>query len=239
MAGATRKVASNIEELINRKFRELETTVASKEGIEDLKLLIMEQNEKIEKQNLEILSLKATVLSQEKNLSNMNDKIAVLSNSIDVLKKQSDNQEQYSRRYCLRVKGIEKENYETPNTCIDKVVKVCKNLDVDINASDIDRAHRVGKDNKAIIVKFFDFKKRTALYRNRKKKEMGPIKIHLDLTKHRLDLLDKTKSLINKSSNVDFVFADINCNTVAKLKNNEFMFFDSVKKFEEILSMTP
>jgi len=229
MAGATRKATSEMEELIDRKFKELQLTLASKQGIEDLRKLIIEQNLTIDKQNQEILA-------QAQDISNMKDQIAVLSNSVNILKSRCDDQEQYSRRQCLRLKGIKKDRSETPDSCVKKVVEVCENLNLDITARDIDRAHRVGKDKKVMIVKFFAFNKRTALYKNRKKE--GPIKIHLDLTKHRLDLLDKAKSLITNSCNVDFVFGDINCNTVAKLKDNRFMFFDSIEKFKTILDVS-
>jgi len=116
------------------------------------------------------------------------------------------------------------------------VVKVCEDINIDIAARDIDRAHRIGKNN-AIIVKFFAFKKRTLLYKNRKKLH-DPVKIHLDLTKHRLNLLDEAKAIIPDATNVDFVFADINCNTVAKLKDNRFIFFDSIENFKDILTST-
>jgi uncharacterized coiled-coil protein SlyX len=173
MAGATRKSYTDMEELIERKFKELELTLASKKGIEDLKLLITNQNQKIERQNREI--------------SNMKDQIGVMSSSISTLKKQLDHQEQYSRRYCLRIKGIENERNETSDVCIQKVIKVCQKLNIDVSATDIDRAHRVGKDKKVMIVKFFGFKKRTTLYNNRKRKEC-PVKVYLDITKHPLEL---------------------------------------------------
>ena len=129
----------------------------------------------------------------------------------------------------MRIKGLKTESHENPDTCVEKVVKVCKELSIDITVSDIDRAHRVGKDSKSIIVKFFSFKKRSLLYKNRKRIK-GSAKIYLDITKQRLDLLDRAKSLLTERSNVDFVFADINCNTVAKLKNDnikdiKFIFF--------------
>ena len=232
---ATTRQFSSMEEMINGKLNDLEKSLASKKGLDELKSLILEQNEKIERQFQEIATLKTTVSTQAKEISNLNDKLAVLSSSISTLKKQSDHQEQYSRRYCLRIKGIEKEGNETPDICVDKVVKVCSDLNINVSPNDIDRAHRVGRDNKSIIVKFFSFKKRSNVYKKRKDAK-NSIKIHLDLTKQRLDLLDEAKSLISESSNVDFVFADINCNTVAKLKDDKFIFFDSLEKFREILS---
>ena len=83
-----------------------------------------------------------------------------------------------------------------------------------------------------MIVKFYLFGKRTSVYKERKKAKNN-IKIYLDLTKSRLTLLDKAKELITGDSNVDFVFADINCNVVARLKSNEYKFFNNIDFFKD------
>jgi len=74
----TRK-AGGMEELITRKFKELELTVASKENIEELKQMIIDQNNKIQKQSQEILLLQSIVATQEQEISKMNDGIAYVS----------------------------------------------------------------------------------------------------------------------------------------------------------------
>ena len=121
-------------------------------------------------------------------------KIPVLTAGISQALKGADDNEQYSRRYCLRIKGIDKEKDETGTKCIDKVITVCKHIKVDIIKNDIDRAHRVGKDRPTMIVKFFSFLKRTYVYKARKNSDKN--KIHLDITKKRLSLLDKAKKHI-------------------------------------------
>ena len=135
-------------------------------------------------------------------------------------------------RSCLRINGIEKSQNETASDCVDKVLEVCKNLNVDVEKSDIDRAHRVGRERKTMIVKFYSFSKRTNIYKSRKNGNQN-IKVHLDLTKPRLRLLDEAKELITEDSLVDFVFADINCNVVARLKSNEYKFFDNIDSFKD------
>ena len=89
---------------------------------------------------------------------------------------------------------IDKEKDETGTKCIEKVITVCKHIKVDITKNDIDRAHRVGKDRSTMIVKFFSFLKRTSVYKARKNSDKN--KIHLDITKKRLSLLDKAKKHI-------------------------------------------
>lgn len=229
---ATRKVSQEFESIINKKLNDLATTLATKDSINDLKGLIIKQNE-------QICNLQNKINQQDEIISQLNDKIGVLTSSIEAVKLQSDCNEQYSRRYCLRLSGISKdEENENAAECVNKVVEVCKNLNLNINASDIDRAHRIGKDKKSVIVKFFSFKKRTDLYKARKKSTNNRLKIYLDLTKSRLALLDKARTLIDKKSKVEFVFADINCNPCAKLKNGAFVFFNSIDKFYKIISIS-
>ena len=54
------------------------------------------------------------------------------------------------------------------------------------------------------------------------------------LRKKRLCLLDEAKKYIHDDCNVAYVFADINCNTVAKLKDGSFKFFDSIASFNSL-----
>ena len=105
-------------------------------------------------------------------------------------------------------------------------------MGIEIDSNEIDRAHRVGKERKTMIVKFFSFEKRTSIYKARKNAKNN-VKVHLDLTKQRLKLLDEAKELITENCNVDFVFADINCNVVARLKSNVYKFFDNIESFKE------
>lgn len=217
---------TEMELFIENKFKEVMENMASKANIEDLKLLILEQNVIISKQKEDITNLK-------NDLSNTQDKVAILSHTVENLKKMCDSQEQYSRRSCLRIKGIKKDKDETSAMCVQKVIDVCNELNVEIKEQMIDRAHRVGRKRDIMIVKFTSFKHRTSVYRNRKVTDK--YKIHLDLTKKRLGLLDQAKSMITKSSAVQFVFGDINCNTVARLVDGSFKFFDNIDDFVKLL----
>jgi len=223
---STTRSKTETESFIEKKFKELLEILASKESIEDLKLLIVEQNNTILNQSQEISGLK-------NELSIMKDKVAILSNSVEILKKSSDDQEQYSRRSCLRIKGIKKEQGKTSEKCVEKVLDICNDLNVGITEHAIDRVHRIGKNRELMIVKFTSFKYRTAVYRNRKKSDK--VKIHLYLTKKRLNLLNEAKSMITDISLVNFVFADINCNTVARMKDGSYKFFNNIDDFAKIL----
>ena len=155
---------SEMEKLFDEKL----ASVASKQCIEDLKMLIMEQGEKIKEQNEKINSVNEQVSTQKNTIDILKDRFAVLSSAVEHLKTNADQQEQYSRRTCLRINGIKKDKDETAEKCLNKVQQVCKELNVNIPDDSFDRAHRIGKDKMTMIVKFTSFKHRTLLYRNRK-----------------------------------------------------------------------
>ena len=220
---------NDLDEIISKKLGNL----ATKQGIEELKILINGLHNRIEAQNNEIISLKEKVSSQDTEISQLKDRLGVLSASVEAIKKDSDANEQYSRRYCLRINGIKKDHDESGKDCINKVLKVCEKFNVSVKENDIDRAHRVGREKKTMIVKFYSFEKRTSLYKARKQEKN--IKIHLDITRKRLSLLDAAKKLLSDNCGIDFVFADINCNTVAKMTNGDYKFFDNLEKLKSFL----
>ena len=223
-------------EAIDKKLE----SVASKNDLGEIRDLFSSLNDKIMYQDAKIASLEKEsinheerILYLEENLQILQDKNAVLNSSINFLTKQNDAQEQYSRRSCLRINGIPKVENESSADCVTKVIEVCKDLNIKLEESDIDRAHRVGKDRKTMIVKFYSFNKRTSIYKNRKKATNKNTKIYLDLTKQRLKLLDEASDQITKDCNVEYVFGDINCNVVAKLKSGQYKFFDNIQMFRD------
>ena len=203
--------------------------------LKEISYLVKEIKTTLKTQKNMINELELKSIRQDVKISVLEDKVGVLEAAVSALKSQSDSNEQYSRRSCLRINGIAKTQNESADECVQKVIDVCKDsLDVELTREDIDRAHRVGKERKTMIVKFFSFNKRCSVYKKRKSGG-NDLKVYLDLTKPRLDLLDKSRDKIKPDSNVEFVFADINCNTVAKLKDGSFNFFDSEKKFDKLL----
>ena len=99
------------------------------------------------------------------------------------------------------------------NKSSDKVLEEIKSLfsEASINIPDacVDCAHRVSEIDDTVIVRFTTFRHRTMFYTKRKELKNG-VKIHLDLTKARLELLIKASKYIKSLSNVDFVYANIN-----------------------------
>ena len=63
--------------------------------------------------------------------------------------------------------------------------------------------------------------------------------VKLDLSKDRLKLLKYAINVNNASegNHISYIFADINCNLVCKLNNDEYKYFNNEYQFHTIKSM--
>ena len=204
---------------MERKFASLEERVATKDCIANLLKIIEEQKTKI---------------------SQLEDKVGILERHVLYLEKSNDDGEQYQRRLCLRINGIDLPSSgesESADECLHKVQKVFDEIGVDVPDTVIDRAHRIGKlatikgkRVKQMIVRFTTWRYRSMVYKARK--QTSKYRIKLDLTRKRRDLIKKAnESLV--SENESFVFADINCN-VCWLRKGEFLYFNDLQEFEKL-----
>ena len=133
---------------MTQKFKDLEEKVATKECISSLHQVICDQNTKI---------------------SQLEDNIAVLERHVIQLQRKSEENEQYQRRLCLRINGIEvPQAAESADECLEKVRDVFKELKVSVPDNVIDRAHRVGptrrvngKPTRQMIVRLTTWRHRT------------------------------------------------------------------------------
>ena len=122
----------------------------------------------------------------EKTIENLAEKQKSLSSEIDDL-------EQYSRRNCLLLHGVNESNDENTNEIIIKTFS--EELGVEIKEDDLDRSHWLGKpknkDNKtrAIIVKFTRYAVRKEIFMNKSKLEGKLLLITESLTSSRMQLL--------------------------------------------------
>ena len=169
--------------------------------------------------------------AQNKKIEELEDKISIQSKKIAKLEVANDDQEQFSRRYCLRVHGIQYEGNDD-NDVMEKVKTCYKETNLTLKPDDIDRAHFVGKDfvnkqNKkvrSIIIRFRSWNSRLAFYRARpkfvskKKPDINPSKfsVSIDLTKRRYNLLKVAKEKIKNNPHVDYAFSDVNCSLAIK-----------------------
>ena len=129
----------------------------------------------------------------EANTNVMRDlKIAVeeRDRTISVMQAKIDDLEQYQRRQCLRIFGIEEKTSEDTDQI---AMEVAQKIGVQLNVNDIDRSHRVGRSDtgrpRPIIVKFVSYRKRSEVFRNKKSLKGSAITLREDLTKTRYKLL--------------------------------------------------
>ena len=181
----------------------------------------------------------------------MKSQIALKDQTIAGLMMKCDDNQQYSRRSCLRIHGIETKTKESNEDIIEKVKERYEVLEIPFNEANIDRAHRIGKEYsdkttgkkvKSIIVKFKSWKSRQQFYnsrprfdKNRNKKADQNFTISVDLTKRRYKLLMKARGLIKDNDAIDFVFSDINCSLGVKFNDDSFKYFNSEKELYNII----
>ena len=121
---------------------------------------------------------------------------------VDLLEKQADQAEQYSRRNCLRISGVKEETNENTD---DIVMNLVSDIGSDIQLPHIDRSHRVGNPKKSrtkprdIIVKFSTYRYRQAFFKQRTVlKDTGHrgVFVNEDLTKVRSGILFESRKLV-------------------------------------------
>ena len=109
-----------------------------------------------------------------------------------------EEQEQYSRRNCVRVWMDQKE--EQADSTDDIILSVAKKMDVDVKMDEICRSHRVGRTSdrrdakpRAIICRFTSYRVKQRFMRGRKGLKDTKIYVSDDLTRQRADLFNKTR----------------------------------------------
>ena len=241
----TRNMSSLIDQL-DLKFQELKV-----ELIKDIKdEIIVELKAFIDSQSKVINGLSETIVKHESTISILQNAVEKIKNDNDILKEKFesdiDSLQQYSRRLCLRIDGVElKQGFETPEEVVKLVQGFIKDAGVTCPDIVIDRAHRVGpvyeniekKKMKSIIVKFNNFRIRSQFYQNRKNLKDG-IRVKIDLTKRNYNLLREIMDLLSAEKFKDFyVYSDINCRIkIVDSSSKESAFINSFDDVDYFLS---
>lgn len=172
----------------------------------ELKAMVIEAvQEALHTLNQEVSCLK----EENQRLSKSNDDLA---KRLTQAEQDNDSLEQYSRRNSIRVSGVPEVASEDTD---DVIINIAQSLDVQINRSDIDRSHRVGKiddrggsdratggsrRHRDIIVKFATYNARQRLYRKRKdlrdNEDTRHLYINEDLTRLRSKVLFDARCLV-------------------------------------------
>ena len=186
----------------------------------------------------------------EQKLVQLESQLCVNQKVVNLLKHASNKSEQYSRRTSLRFYDVPRAGNETASDCLKTVMDIVNkpdendpNKSTTIPEAVFDRAHRVGRgsDKKpaAIIVKFTTFRHRTEVYRARQKlSEQFKCVVGLDLTNENVNILGEVKDVLKgleEEIPIEYVFADINCQLMAKTKRGKFLRFDDMDGFRQML----
>ena len=142
----------------------------------------------------QVLELKEIVTTKETQITSLEERVKSLESKID-------DQEQYSRRNTLRINGINESEQE--NTTSVALGLFNKEMALDIQLTDVDRVHRIGKKDqdgkcRPILVKFTSYRARDAVFRAKsrlKKDQTRKIFINEDLTKARSTVFYKARQM--------------------------------------------
>ena len=140
---------------------------------------------------------------KEKEIKELKEKVLILSNEKKDLEQIIDSQEQYSRRNCILIHGVKEEQNEDTDNVVVKLIK--DNLEEDVDLTELDRFHRIGKKKsngkaRPIIVKFARYNVRRKVFYNKKKLKGKNISITESLTKFRMEKLQEARELYDRKN---------------------------------------
>ena len=92
--------------------------------------------------------VKAILSEKDKEIEDLKSQVTLLQNHVSTVKhaldKKVDELEQYGRRVCLRIEGVEHQANEKSEDVLEKVVKIIKESETEIPESALDKAHHIG-----------------------------------------------------------------------------------------------
>ena len=108
--------------------------------------------------------------AKDKKIAEFEEHVTILENENENLSKLIDDQEQYSRRNCLLLHGVEEEEVVDTDQ---KVIEVlAEEMDLQLVEEDLDRTHRIGQKSagksRPIIIKLARYNVRHKIYTNKK-----------------------------------------------------------------------
>ena len=204
---------------------------------------IGELQEMVQDQQTRINALEASLKDRDTLLARINqrldyhDKEAAKTRTIfhmkdiviERLRAEVNNLQQYTRRPCVVISGIEKRQNEKHDELKNEIEKILQKVDSGVSLDDVDKLHRNGPirdGNQEVIVRFKTHSDKESFYKGRKKVTDQRIKIRPSLTKESKDLLNSAVRYLDKLHNEDdkldnpphFVMANIHGQIQLKMK---------------------
>ena len=185
---------------------------------------LMEVNGAIKFINENFEEFEADRKKKEQEIAELKSTINSLNVRLDKADRALDCQEQYSRRNCLLIHGIDEENQENTDEVVINVLK--KEMDEEITHQDIDRSHRLGNRKlgknkpRPIIIKFLRYVS-AKIFKNKIKLQRKRISVKESLTKLKVKKLLKTREE-HSFRNVSFndrkiLYIDVNNHNTVKV----------------------
>ena len=130
-------------------------------------------------------------------IKKLNEKVSALTERSKVLEESIDQQEQYSRRNCLLIHGVEENSNEDTDKLALNIIN--NDLEIDLTETAIDRTHRIGDPKKKkkkvrpIIVTFVRCYDRKQVFSKKKLLKGKGISITESLTRFRMKKLEEAR----------------------------------------------
>ena len=183
---------TKLNEQLKAYLEELISPLARKDDLKGLATvqLINQSLVNLEKKLLDKTDEQQQKISQlEEKVNRLEENLTIYKNDNELLSRKIDDAEQYGRRMCLRIDGIDLDENETPARCIEKVVKTLReDLNIKVTPGELDRAHRIGPkkavyhgvEKQQMIIKVFKWETRNRVYRARKDGHSKGISVRLE-----------------------------------------------------------
>ena len=186
-------------------------------------VVIQQQQITRDKLLVRIVTLEERVIALEGGPASASHVTSVLQEQLTA---KTDELEMYSRRSCIVLTGLCKEENENLNKLKEDVAEtLCETGISKEITNNIDKLHRIGKTDKNrtqnTIIKFKSHSFKEKIYFKIKAIKQRDVKIKLSLTKHWIELLKDANTLItdNPWTNFLFAYADVHGNLKIRLKD--------------------
>ena len=147
MTRSSTKMAKEFKNLLDDAVKSL----ASKEDIDLLKILIKEQSDTIKELGLKIVKLEEEVITNKETIARTDERVSLLEGKIVYLETQDklkarklDDLEQYGRRESLRFNGFQTRQNESSENYAKMVKQYIRHtLKVEVDVNDFNPIHRI------------------------------------------------------------------------------------------------
>ena len=161
--------------------------------------------------------------------------------------------EQYTRRYSVVVKGIERDRNENFENLKEEVLKLIDANESKTSFQDVDKFHRNGRrkgSEQDVIIRFKSHSAKEDFYKKRKTIKIRGVKVQPSLSLEKKKMLEAAKEQVNDyfgengvahlyANPPDFVLADVHGNLLLKFKaatkDGLFIRFDSLPSLHDII----